>query len=123
MMYLYIAVKFLLQILKNWVQTNKIGGEHIEKSDGVHIGHFKSKARDKMRDLHSGRVGIYDDNIDATIIILLNKMKDIAHKFGTKVFLIDDLMRVGLECDSESRYLAAKKIIKDLIYWIKHLIS
>ena len=100
-----------------------IGGEHIEKSDGIHIGHFKSKAKDKVRDWYSRKVGIYDDNIDATTIILLNKMKDTALKFGEKVFLIDNLMRVGLECDNESRFLAAKKFIKDLTNWIKHLIS
>ena len=45
------------------------------------------------------------------------------HEFGTKVFLIDNLMRACLECDNESRFLAAKKLIKDLTNWIKHLIS
>ena len=50
-------------------------------------------------------------------------MKEMARKFGTKVFLIDNLMMVGLECDSESRFLEAKKFIRDLTNWIKHLIS
>ena len=50
-------------------------------------------------------------------------MKDMGREFGTIVFLIDNLMRVSLECDNESRFLAAKKFIKDLTNWIRHLIS
>ena len=63
-----------------------------------------------MRELYSGR--IYDDNIDATA--LLNKMKEFDLKFGTKIFLISNLMMVDLECDGENGLQAEKILIKDL---------
>lgn len=63
-----------------------------------------------MRELYSGR--IYDDNIDATA--LLNKMKEFDLKFGTKIFLISNLMMVDLECDGENGLQVEKIFIKDL---------
>ena len=106
-------------VLKNWVETNMIGREHITMSDGGHIRHFDPASREKMRKWYSGRVMIYDDNVDATATTLLLKMEEMARKFGTKVFLIDNLMMVDLECDSESRLQAEKKFIKDLINFAK----
>jgi twinkle protein len=88
-------------------------------SDGGHIRHFDPASREKMRKWYSGRVMIYDDNVDATATTLLLKMEEMARKFGTKVFLIDNLMMVDLECDSESRLQAEKKFIKDLINFAK----
>lgn len=106
-------------VLKNWVETNMIGREKITMTGGGHIRHFDPSAREKMREWYKGRVMIYDDNIDATATTLLLKMEEMARKFGTKVFLIDNLMMVDLECDSESRLQAEKKFIKDLINFAK----
>ena len=42
-----------------------------------------------------------------------------ARKFGTKVFLIDNLMMIDLECTEESRLQAEKNFIKELIFFAK----
>ena len=106
-------------VLKNWVETNMIGRENIEMSDGGHVRHFNGEARKKMEDWYSGRVMTYDDSSDATATTLLHKMEEMARKFGTKVFLIDNLMMVDLECDEQSRLQAEKDFIKDLINFAK----
>lgn len=106
-------------ILKNWVETNMINREHITLSDGGHVRHFDPDSRKKMEDWYSGRVMIYDDSVDATATTLLHKMEEMARKFGTRVFLIDNLMMVDLECDEESRLQAEKNFIKDLINFAK----
>ena len=83
--------------LKNWVETNMIGRENITMENG-HIRHLNTEARNKMRQWYSGRVMVYDDSYDTTAKALLIKMEEMARKFGTKVFLIDNLMMVDLEC-------------------------
>ena len=55
-----------------------------------------------MRNGYFIRVIIYDYNIDEKSTELLNKMEEMALKFGTKIFLIYNLMMDDFECDSES---------------------
>ena len=104
--------------LKNWVETNMIGRENITMENG-HIRHLNAEARNKMRQWYSGRVMVYDDGYDTTAKALLIKMEEMARKFGTKVFLIDNLMMVDLECSEEGRLQAEKNFIKELIYFAK----
>ncbi len=106
-------------VLKNWVETNMINREHITLKDGGHVRCFDQQSRLKMEQWYSGRVMIYDDSVDTTASTLLHKMEEMARKFGTKVFLIDNLMMVDLECDEESRLQAEKNFIKDLINFAK----
>ena len=104
--------------LKNWVETNMIGRENITMENG-HIRHLNIEARNKMRQWYSGRVMVYDDSYDTTAKALLIKMEEMARKFGTKVFLIDNLMMVDLECSEEGRLQAEKNFIKELIFFAK----
>ena len=104
--------------LKNWVETNMIGRENIEMRNG-HVRVFNPEARKKMRKWYSGRVMVYDDSYDTTAKALLIKMEEMARKFGTKVFLIDNLMMVDLECSEEGRLQAEKDFIKSLIFFAK----
>ena len=106
-------------ILKNWVETNMINREHIEMVDSGHIRKLDKDSRDKLREWYKGRVMVYDDSIDTTATTLLHKMEEMARKFGTKVFLIDNLMMIDLECDEESRLQAEKDFIKNLINFAK----
>ena len=64
---------------------------------------------------------IYDDNIDATASALLNKIKEFTLKFGTKIFLISNLIMANLECDGESWLQVEKIFIKDLTNFDKRL--
>lgn len=104
-------------VLKNWVETNMIGRDKIEMNK--HIRKFDPKARTEMRKWYKGRVMMYDDSIDTTSKSIMNKMEEMARKFGTKVFLIDNLMMVDLECTEEGRLQAEKEFIKDLILFAK----
>lgn len=44
-MFLY-SGEFTTQVIKNLAETNTTGGEHIEKSEGGHIGYVKSKSKE-----------------------------------------------------------------------------
>lgn len=106
-------------VLKNWIEVNMIGRENMDLIQDGHVRQFHAEPRKAMRDWYSGRVMVYDDSVDTTASTLLKKMEEMARKFGTRVFLIDNLMMVDLECDEESRLQAEKNFIKDLINFAK----
>ena len=105
-------------ILRNWVETNMIGREHITMKDG-HVRVFNPEQRKLMQNWYSGKVLVYDDDYNTTATALLNKMEELARKCGTKVFLIDNLMMIDLECNEESRLQAEKEFVNKLIFFAK----
>ena len=105
-------------ILRNWVETNMIGREHITMKDG-HVRVFNSEQRKLMQNWYAGKVLVYDDDYNTTATALLNKMEELARKCGTKVFLIDNLMMIDLECNEESRLQAEKEFVNKLIFFAK----
>lgn len=105
-------------ILRNWVETNMIGRDHITMRDG-HVRVFDSEQRKIMQNWYSGKVLVYDDDYNTTASALLNKMEELARKCGTKVFLIDNLMMVDLECSEEGRLQAEKEFVNKLIFFAK----
>lgn len=105
-------------ILRNWVETNMIGREYITMKDG-HVRVFNPEQRKLMQNWYSGKVLVYDDDYNTTATALLNKMEELARKCGTKVFLIDNLMMIDLECNEESRLQAEKEFVNKLIFFAK----
>lgn len=105
-------------LLKNWVETNMLGREHLTLKDN-HVRVFEEQACKLMRNWYSGRILVYDDSFDTTATALLQKMEEMASKCGTKVFLIDNLMMVDLECSEEGRLQAEKEFVKNLVNFAK----
>lgn len=105
-------------ILRNWIETTMIGRDNITMKDG-HIRIFDSAKRKQMQNWYSGRILVYDNDRDSTANSILNKMEELARKCGTKVFLIDNLMMVDLECNEEGRLQAEKNFIGKLINFAK----
>lgn len=104
--------------LKDWVETNLIGREYITMKD-EHIRKFNEQARLQVINWYNGRIWMYDDSQGSTATLLLKKMEEMARRFGTKVFLIDNLMTVDLECDNESLLQAQKEFVKKLVNFAK----
>ena len=105
-------------ILRNWVETNMIGRENITMKDG-HVRVFNPEQRKLMQNWYAGKVLVYDDDYNTTATALLNKMEELARKCGTKVFLIDNLMMIDLECNEEGRLQAEKEFVNKLIFFAK----
>ena len=105
-------------ILRNWVEVNMIGREHITMKDN-HVRILNPEQRKLMQNWYSGRILVYNDDYNTTATSLLNKMEELARKCGTKVFLIDNLMMVDLECSEEGRLQAEKEFVNKLIFFAK----
>ena len=105
-------------ILRNWVETTMMGRDGISMKDN-HIRVFDPNKRKLMQNWYSGRILVYDNDRDSTATSILNKMEELARKCGTKVFLVDNLMMVDLECNEEGRLQAEKNFIGKLINFAK----
>ena len=64
-----------------------------------------------MRDWYKGRIFLYDDDIDRTPDTLIAKMEELARKYGTKVFTLDNLMMIDFKCAEENIYVKQKEFI------------
>ena len=105
-------------ILRNWVEINMIGKECITMKDNYARIMNKDK-REQMRNWYKNRILVYDNDSDLTATSILNKMEEVARKCGTKVFLLDNLMMIDLECSEEGRLQAEKDFTHKLINFAK----
>ena len=101
-------------LLRNWVEINMLGREHVKIKDN-HVRVLDKTARSQMVDWYKGRVWVYDDSYDCSDVALLSKMEEMARKFGTKIFIIDNLMMVDFNCGTEDQWDSQKQFVKKLI--------
>ena len=100
--------------LKNWLELNFAGRRHIKVEDN-HIRKIKPEIRQKMRDWYKDRIFVYDNDKDHTATTILSKMEELARKKGVKVFVIDNLMMVDLECGIDGLWQKQKEFIIKLV--------
>lgn len=106
-------------ILKNWIEFPTAGRRHVETIDR---GEFqpkyykvKKEAIDKINKWYKGKLFFYHNDLDNSKTHILEKMTELARKFGFKNFVLDNLMMIDLECSEAEKYTAQKKFILDLI--------
>lgn len=92
--------------LRSWIEFQMAGPQYIKEFDngpnqpkGYAV---LNKVKGTMKDWYRGKIHVYSDEDDATAASLLKKMEEMAKKYGTKNFIIDNLMMVDLDgADSE----------------------
>ena len=100
--------------LKNWLELNFAGRRHI-KFEGGHIRKIKPEIRKQMRDWYKGRIHLYDNDKDHTAKSILSKMEELARKRGVKVFVIDNLMMIDLDCNMDNIWQKQKEFVVSLV--------
>lgn len=68
-----------------------------------------------MRDWYKGRVHLYDNDTDFTATTILTTMEELVRRKGVKIFVIDNLMLVDLECNHENIWLKQKEFVVKLV--------
>jgi replicative DNA helicase len=100
--------------LKNWIELNFAGRANIT-TENTHVRKIESTTRKQIQDWYRGRIFIYDNDKDYSASALLAKMEEMARKQGTKVFIIDNLMMVDLECSQENIWQKQKEFVVKLV--------
>jgi twinkle protein len=100
--------------LKKWIELQLAGRRHIQV-ENRHIRKIKPEIRKQIRDWYRGRIYVYDNDKDFTATSILNKMEELARKKGVKVFVLDNLMMIDLECNNENIWQKQKEFVVKLV--------
>jgi len=100
--------------LKKWIELQLAGRRHIQV-ENRHIRKIKPEIRKQIRDWYRGRIYVYDNDKDLTATSILNKMEELARKKGVKIFVLDNLMMIDLECNNENIWQKQKEFVIKLV--------
>ena len=100
--------------LRSWISWNFAGRRHITVVD-KHIKKIDPEINKQMRDWYKGRVHLYDNDTDFTATTILTTMEELVRRKGVKIFVIDNLMLVDLECNHENIWLKQKEFVVKLV--------
>jgi len=100
--------------LKKWIELQLAGRRHIQV-ENRHIRKIKPEIRKQIRDWYRGRIYVYDNDKDLTATSILNKMEELARKKGVKIFVLDNLMMIDLECNNENIWQKQKEFVVKLV--------
>jgi twinkle protein len=95
---------------KSWIEWNLAGREKITVKNR-HIRHIDENSKKQLREWYKGRIYLYDDEIDRTAETITHKMEEMARKYGTKVFVLDNLAMIDFRCGKDDIYLKQKDFI------------
>jgi 5S rRNA maturation endonuclease (ribonuclease M5) len=95
---------------KSWIEWNLAGRENITVKN-KHVKHIEEKSQKQLREWYKGRIYLYDDEIDRTSETIMAKMEEMARKYGTKVFVLDNLAMIDFQCGKDDVYLKQKDFI------------
>lgn len=100
--------------LKSWLEWNFIGRRHISVAD-THIRTIDNDIKKQVRKWYKNRIHIYDNDTDYTSTSILSTMEELVRRKGVKIFVIDNLMMVDLECNHENIWQKQKEFVVKLV--------
>lgn len=96
-------------VVKSWIELAMAGREKVKmKDDFVHI--IDSQALKEMREWYKDRIWLYDGRSNKADDIL-EKIVAVIRKYGTKVILIDNLMTIDIDANSQTLNQKQKEFI------------
>ena len=104
---------------RSWMMYILAGNHHITSSmdaaTGSAIYTIDAQSKKEISDYYKGRMFFYRDDFPGDKKSLLDSMVDSRRKYGTKVFLIDNLMCVDIGGSTENKLEKQTEFINDLI--------
>src|SRR5574344_337180 len=102
--------------VKNWLCTALLGRENIEMKNSV-VRVFNKEKYAKLKEWAKERVFIHDNNKGINESDILKSMEETARKKGARVFLIDNLMCLNLDCNDGDELKAQTSFINKLVHF------
>jgi twinkle protein len=99
-------------VLKSWIELSMSGPEKIKmKNDFVHV--IDQQSRKEMREWYKNRIWVYNGNSNSSDDVL-DKAIATTRKYGTKVWIIDNLLTLDLGADDKNILQKQKDFIVKL---------
>lgn len=100
-------------VLKSWIELTMAGKEKVTMKDKFNRS-MSQETKNQMRDWYKSRVWIYDDT-DNSSDTVLNKAVTTTRKYGTKIWIIDNLMTLDLKNGENNTLQKQKEFLAKLI--------
>lgn len=103
---------------KNWINYILAGARNVNafvSERGAVYYKVKNEAKQKIDTFYKGRLYIYKDGWPNTIEDIEQSMEDSARKFGSRLFIIDNLTAINLHASDDSKWEKQVDFINYLI--------
>lgn len=104
--------------LRSWIKSVHAGQRGLNQyfsAAGKPYYKVKPDVSRKINDHYKGQLYFYKESAEPTADKLLETMEMMVRRKGTKVFVIDNLTVVGLNCDDKSKYIKQEEFIRAVI--------
>lgn len=100
------------RFLKHWIAFQLAGRDNIVEIK-KHAKHVKPEVKSKINKWAKGRLNIYDIEKDMNFSAdaIFEKMEILARRKSVKVFVLDNLMTIDLDCDQENQNKKQKEFV------------
>jgi KaiC/GvpD/RAD55 family RecA-like ATPase/5S rRNA maturation endonuclease (ribonuclease M5) len=96
-------------VLKSWIDLTMSGPAHVSmKNEFIHV--ISPDARKKMRAWYDGRIFVYDQT-NNSIDEVLDRAIAVTRKFGTKIWILDNLSTLDIGANDQNLYEKQKDLI------------
>jgi len=106
---------------KNWINYIFAGQRNVNEYqyDGAPLYKVPLDVQQEINDYYRGKLFIYKDGYSHKATDLLKAMESTCRKYGCKLFVIDNLTSVNLECNEQNKYQKQEEFTTELISFAK----
>jgi twinkle protein len=97
-----------------WINLMLAGKSHIQVKNN-HYRIISPESQEKIKNWYKGRLFIYDNETDYSAKSILKTMKELVRKKGIKVFVLDNIMTIDLECNHSDIWMKQKEFVVKLV--------
>ena len=100
------------KLLKPWISFQLAGRDNIIEHQ-KHAKHIEPEVKNKINQWAKGRLSIYDfeKNMNFSADSILEKMEILARRKNVRVFVLDNLMTIDLDCDQKNENKKQKEFV------------
>lgn len=105
---------------KNWINFLFAGPRNVsEHTNDIGASYYKvtQRAKEAINACYRGQCHLYRDDFSNDVDDLKHSMEDAARKYGSKLFIIDNLMTVDLHADENSKWEKQTEFVNWLIHF------
>lgn len=105
---------------KNWINYLFAGPRNVNQfnaENGAVYYKVTHQAKQAINEAYRGKCMLYRDDYDNDVEALQASMTDAARKYGSKLFIIDNLMTVNLHADDSNKYDKQTEFVNWLIHF------
>lgn len=109
-------------MMKNWLESILAGPRHIKEKHnyfGAKFYETDPAARSPINKKYKDLIKFYRDGVDSRLQTIYSSMTDSVRKLGCKLFILDNLTTINLDCNDTEKWSKQLELVQFLISFAK----